>query len=88
MNHDNYIKLRLGLSNLKKDEEKNIITSVKENYNIRDITFYNPTFLFIHNTICKNHIFNNRFKLYKLLKKSSRCSINGFEYFGLIKKKW
>lgn len=86
MNIENYKKLHLGLAELKKDEERNIRQSLYNNYSIHDLTFYNPTFAFINNNIKDDHIFNNRFKLFKLLKKSNRCSINGYEYYALVKK--
>ena len=86
MNIDNYKKLKLGLSNLKRDEERNIGNSLYNNYNIHDLTFYNPTFAFINNNIQEGQIFNNKFKLFKLLKRIDRCSINGYEYYGIIRK--
>ena len=86
MNIEHYKKLKLGLAILKEDEKKNIKKSVYCNNDIEDITFYNPTFNFINNNPIDDNIFNNRFKLFKLLKKKKRCSINGYEYCALIRK--
>ena len=80
-------KYRLGVSLVNEYTYKNVNESIKKFYNVDgDISLFNP-YIPIFTNYEKNHQFNNKHRLVRLVKKRRRVETTGFKYKGLIKYK-
>ena len=77
----------LGLSLINDFTYNSMNDSMKKFYNVNgDISLFNP-YITLFTNYEKNHHFNNKHKLLKLIKKKRRIDTTGFVYKGLIKYK-
>lgn len=78
----------LNYRKVSQKEYNRLNNNIKEFYNIiGDINFYNP-YINLFCNYFKDHVsYNNKNKVYKLLKRKSRISVIGYFYKALIKNK-